>query len=98
MAYRLAAQAQAELEAIWTYLASESGNEETADRVLDSIEKHLRILGANPFAGRSRADLRPGLRSFPTGSYLVIYRVEGVDVIILRVLHGRRDIQALLGS
>jgi plasmid stabilization system protein ParE len=40
--------------------------------------------------------LRTGLRSFPVGEYLIIYRVEGEDVLILHVMRGSRNIQALL--
>jgi plasmid stabilization system protein ParE len=42
--------------------------------------------------------LRPGLRSFPVGEYIILYRFEGEDVLILHVMHGSRDIQALFGN
>ena len=46
--------------------------------------------------GRRRdEDLRPGLRSFPVGEYVIIYRVEAEDVLILHVIRGSRDIEAL---
>jgi plasmid stabilization system protein ParE len=50
--------------------------------------------------GRRRdEDLRPGLRSFPADDYVIIHRiVEGGVVLILHVVHGRRDIVALFGS
>jgi plasmid stabilization system protein ParE len=35
------------------------------------------------------------LRSFPVGEYVIIYRVDGGDVLIQRVTHGHRDIEAL---
>jgi len=38
-----------------------------------------------------------GSRSFTVGGYIIVYRVEGEDVWILRVVHGRRDLEALLG-
>ena len=41
-------------------------------------------------------DLRPGLRSFPVGGYVIIYLVEEQDVLILHVFRGSRDIEALL--
>jgi toxin ParE1/3/4 len=47
--------------------------------------------------GRRRDDdLRPGLRSFPVGRYIIIYRVEDDDVMILHVISGDRDIEPLL--
>jgi plasmid stabilization system protein ParE len=30
--------------------------------------------------------LRPGLQSFPVGEYVIIYRLQDEDVLILRVL------------
>ena len=56
------------------------------------------FLSRFPHLGRARdADLRAGLRSFPIGAYVLIYRMEGEDVTILRVLRGSRDLQALFG-
>ena len=46
--------------------------------------------------GRARdEDLRPGMRSFPVGEYIILYRVQNEDVIILRVVRGNRDLPAL---
>jgi toxin ParE1/3/4 len=42
-------------------------------------------------------DLRPGLRTFPVGEYVIFYRIEDEDVVILRVLRGSRNIAALFG-
>lgn len=48
--------------------------------------------------GRRDHDLRPGLRSFPIGEYVVIYRTVGEDVLVLHVIRGSRDIERLLSS
>jgi toxin ParE1/3/4 len=54
------------------------------------------LLATYPHVGRRRdEDLLPGLRSFPVGEYVIIYRVEAEDVLILRVIRGSRDIEAL---
>ena len=48
--------------------------------------------------GRRRdEDLRPGLRSFPVGEYVIVYRTEDEDVLILHVVRGSRKIEALFG-
>ena len=52
------------------------------------------LLSRNPWIGRSRDDLRPGLRSFPVLQYVIIYRIEDEDVVILHEFHGRRDIES----
>ena len=96
MAHRLAPQAESDLDDIWYYIAQESQSIETADRLVDSITDRFFLLATHPHAGRRRDDdLRPGLRSFPVGEYVIIYRVEGEDVLILRVIRGSRDIEAL---
>ena len=40
-------------------------------------------------------DLGTGCRSFAAGEYVIVYCVDGEEVLILRVVHGRRDLQAL---
>jgi toxin ParE1/3/4 len=98
MAYRLAKRAEADLEDIAYYIAKESGSLETAKRVIESITDRFHLLGANPYTGRARDDdLGPGPRSFPADRYIIVYRVSGRDVLILRVAHSSRDIEALFG-
>jgi toxin ParE1/3/4 len=98
MAHRLAPEAHAELDEIWYYTATKSGSTEIADGLIDSLTRRFFILSRQPHMGRRRdADLRPGLRSFPVGAYIIIYRIEGEDVLILHVVRGSRDINALLG-
>jgi toxin ParE1/3/4 len=97
MAHRVAPQAEAELDDIWFYVAKESGSIEIADRLIDSITERFYLLACHPHIGRRRdEDLRPGLRSFPVGEYVIIYRVEEKDVLILHVFRGSRDIEAVL--
>ena len=79
-------------------LRRHQGRLDTADRFIDSITDRFFLLASHPNIGRARdKDLRPGLRSFPVGEYVIIYRVEDDDVLILRVLRGSRDIAALFG-
>jgi toxin ParE1/3/4 len=97
MAHRVAPQAEAELDNIWYYVAKESGSVEIADRLIDSITERFYLLACHPHIGRRRdEDLRPGLRSFPVGEYVIIYRVEEKDVLILHVFRGSRDIEVLM--
>jgi toxin ParE1/3/4 len=97
MAHRLAPEGEAELDDIWYYVAKESGSIEIADRLIDSITERFYLLARHPHIGRRRdEDLRPGLRSFPVGEYVIIYHIEGNVVLILHVFRGSRDIEALL--
>lgn len=98
MAYRLAPEAEADLQDIAFYLFQETGNIEVADRVIQLVAQRFDLLADHPRAGRARDDLRPGIRVFPVGDYLVLYREAGPDVVIVRVLHGSRDVEALYGE
>ena len=95
MAYRLAPQAEGDLEDIAFYIFLESGSLEIADRLIESITERFDLLETHPRAGRRRDDLRPGIRGFPVGEYLLLYREEGKDVVIVRVVRGSRDLEAL---
>ena len=95
--FRLSPEAEAELDDIWLYLVRDSGSVNLATRIVEQIVERFWLLARYPYAGRARdAALRPGLRSFPAGDYLIIHRVgpDGV-VLILRVVHGSRDIAGL---
>jgi toxin ParE1/3/4 len=99
MAYRLAKRAEADLDDIADYIAAESASLVTAARVIEALTARFLFLADNPYAGRARDDdLGPGRRSFPAGRFVIVYRVAGRDVVILRVAHGSRDIRALRGG
>ena len=95
MAYRLAPQAEADLEDLAFYLFQETEGLDAGDRLVQLISERFDLLAEHPRAGRARDDLRPGLRGFPVGDYLILYRQAGPDVVILRVVHGSRDLEAL---
>jgi len=98
MGHQRAAEADSDLDDIWYYVVTKSGSVEVADRLIDSITDRFFLLARHPNVGRARdKDLRPGLRSFPVGEYVIVYRVEDEDVVILRVLRGSRDFAALFG-
>lgn len=94
MAHRRTPQADADIDDIWDYIAIASGSADIAGRVVDAITERFLLLASHPNIGRSRdEDLRPGLRSFAFGEYVIFYRLEAEDVIILRVLHGGRNME-----
>jgi toxin ParE1/3/4 len=85
-------QVQADLDAIWDFIAAD--NMTAADRLLDRVGAAIEMLAHNPRAGRERPELAPSLRSFPIGNYVIFYLPldKGVDVV--RVLSGYLDIDA----
>jgi toxin ParE1/3/4 len=98
MAHRVAPEAEHDLDEIWYYIAKNSGSLEIADRFIDSLTERFYLLSSNPHIGRRRdEELRPGIRSFPVRDYIILYKLEGDEVLIVRVLHGSRDIELLFG-
>ncbi len=89
MPYRLSALAEQDLEEIWSYVA-EDASPVTADRLIDAIFDRFELLTEQPRMGRLRPEFGEGVRSFTVENHVIYYRHDG-DVLIARVLHGRRD-------
>lgn len=91
-----------DLSDIAVYLADESGSDDLAFRFLDAAEASFERLAAMPEMGAAREHRDPALanvRMWPIvgfDNYLIFYcPVEG-GIEIIRVLHAKRDIAALL--
>src|ERR1700733_1120269 len=97
MAHQLARQAERDLDDIAYYIARKTGSIDIAERLIDSITSRFYLLASHPRIGRARDDLLAGARSFPVGSYVIVYDLDGDDVRILRVAHDRRNLAALFG-
>lgn len=89
MLYRLSALAEQDIEEIWSYVADDA-SPATADRLIDAIFGRFELVVAQPRMGRHRPEFGEGVRSVVVESYVVYYRHDA-DVLIARVLHGRRD-------
>lgn len=89
MPYRLSALAEQDLEDIWLYVA-EDASPTMADRLIDAIVDRFDLLAEQPAIGRLRPEFGAGVRSFVVESHVIYYRHDA-DVVIARVLYGRRD-------
>ena len=90
MSYRLARLAEQDLAEIWSYIAEEA-SPTTADRLIDDIVHRFELLAEQPEMGRARPEFGRDVRSFAVENYVIYYRHEGDDVLVARILHGRRD-------
>ena len=94
---RISAEAEADLDAIWLYIANDSPV--NADRFLDRLVTSLTTtLSTAPLAGRTRDEFELGLRSFPIENYIAFYRLRDTTVEIVRIIHSARDLSALFGE
>lgn len=89
MSFRLRPGAEADIEAIVSHIAQD--DPAAARRWLQDIHQRCRTLGNMSGMGVTRPDIRPGLRLFPRGSYLILYQQIEDGVEIVRVLHGTRQ-------
>jgi plasmid stabilization system protein ParE len=97
--FLISPDARADLEEIWTYYAVDLQNVDAADHIRDEIFEALRKLARTPGIGHFRSDLaREPLRFWCVRKYIIIYRSEKRPVEIVRVLHGARVVQAILGG
>jgi plasmid stabilization system protein ParE len=82
--------ALADLEEIWEFIAANSLD--AADRVLVEIFEAIRALVPFPQVGHIRVDLtaRP-LRFHPVRDFLIAYTPDEKPLVVLAVLHGRRN-------
>lgn len=93
---RISDQARVNTLEIWNYIAEH--DIDAADSVVAHITNTFGFLANNPNAGRSRDDLRPGIRSYPVKQYLVFYFPFEDTIVISRIVHGNRDLVALFES
>jgi len=88
--------AEIDLLEIWLYIADDSVR--AANRFTKKITDRFPLLARFPDIGQQRDDLRKGLRSFPVGNYIIFYQRQAEGILIVRVLHGARDIGRLFAE
>ncbi|BBK42700.1 hypothetical protein STVA_27200 [Allostella vacuolata] len=70
MTYRLRPQAKSDIEAVVFYIAQD--NPWAARRWHEQIFRCCQRIGAMPGMGVARSEVRPGIRSFALGNYLIL--------------------------
>ncbi len=90
MGYRLSKGADEDITSIAVVGIEEFGLEQ-AQRYHEGLFQLIGILAANPRMARERLEIVPPVRVHPYKSHVVIYRIEGPDILIIRVRHGRED-------
>jgi toxin ParE1/3/4 len=86
--------AESDLAEIWAYIASEA-SEIIATQFLSAIEQAFQPLLRAPLMGSQREHLGAGLRVIFHSPYAIYYLSTATEVVIVRVLHGARDVVAI---
>jgi toxin ParE1/3/4 len=68
-------EAIADLEAIWDFYAEAAG-QSIAEKIVREIAETCRMVEQHPLIGRSRDEVRPGLRSLVSHPNVIFYRVR----------------------
>lgn len=87
---RLSRRAVRDIEGIAVYIAQDDPN--AAAEYVDRLQARFQILAENPRMGRDADDFGVDVRAFPIGNYVVFYRAVSGGVLIVRVLHGARNL------
>jgi toxin ParE1/3/4 len=73
-------------------------SQQRAMEFLDRLRQRCAILEQRPYAGRPREELGAGLRSLIERPYVILYRVVESTAEIVAIIHGARDLPAVLAS
>ena len=99
MHIRLAPQARDDLDAIWLYVARESGSQARATRAVSSVTDKFGLFAKFPYIGKAlESGLRPNIRTFPVNDYLIFYSVKSGEIRILRIIHTSRNAPAVFAE
>jgi toxin ParE1/3/4 len=96
---RLLPSARDDLSSIFWYLVEASGSRLIADRFVRSLRAQCVKLASLPVTlGRSRPELRAGLRSFPFRGYIIFFRYVDNVLEVVNIVEGHRDIDTLFAQ
>ena len=89
--------AEQDVTAIWSDGADRWGIVQ-ADRYFDGMLDLFDLLSEQPEIARLRNEFKPPVRIHIYGSHIVIFETVETGIAVIRVLHQRQDILALLGE
>jgi toxin ParE1/3/4 len=85
--------ARADLDGIYDHIAADSP--ESAERFITRLIAQLHRIARIGVTGVARDGLRPGLRMHPFGRYCAYFRVTDDHLVIVRIVHSARDVDAI---
>jgi antitoxin ParD1/3/4/toxin ParE1/3/4 len=92
----LSEPASRDLDDILTYVLEQSGRKRS-QHVAGRLSEAFLKLAETPGLGHRREDLTSlPLLFYPVWSYFIIYKPETKPLEVVRVIHGARDVEALL--
>ena len=88
--YRLTPRAETDLEGIWLY-TQRHWSATQADKYVREFIKVFSALAASDRTGQ-KCDVRDGYFKIPVGAHVIYYRQASDAIEVVRILHGRMDV------
>ena len=95
MPYRTTAQADQDIIDIYLWGCREFGQPQ-AERYHAGLAAALDLIAENPRIARERHEFTPAVRLHPYQSHMIVYLLDDMGVLVVRVLHGRQDWESCL--
>lgn len=96
MIVRFTDDAEADFADIGEYIARD--DVPTAKQFLADLKAFIQRVASAPKTYRVRSEWSGEVRAARFGAYLVIFELDTEDLIVLRIVNGRRNIARLLGE
>lgn len=90
MTYRLSRKAEEDILQIYVTGVGLFGVDQ-AERYYAGLEQAFLFLAQFPYAAPQRTELSRSSRMHPYKSHLIVYRLDGRNIVIQRVRHGQED-------
>ncbi|AOO80098.1 type II toxin-antitoxin system RelE/ParE family toxin [Bosea vaviloviae] len=90
MAVRRTPRADQDLVGIYLEGVGQFGQRQ-AEIYAANLSSCFELLASQPLMARERTEIQPPVRVHAHGSHIIVYAVDEEDILIMRVLHGRRD-------
>ena len=92
MRVRLTEQAKQDLR--WVYAEGlRLFGQKQADRYFEGLSNALDFIGEFPEVVRLRDELKEPIYAYRYQSHLILYLIREIDVLVVRIRHGREDWQ-----
>jgi toxin ParE1/3/4 len=93
----LTPEAEHDLQDIWVY-TSKKWSIDQANHYIDELVAKFELFANAPFIAHERTEFVPPVRVHRHQSHVIIYRLPGKDLDIVRVAHMQQNGASLLGE
>lgn len=94
--YQFSEDAIRDINEICDYIAQ--NNPSSASNLFDAIRQKCKLVANFPNMGKRYDKIRPNLKGFLVRDYIIFYYAHDEGIVIVRIVSGYRDLDALWGE